>query len=198
LTWKPKRDAGVECVEWRTFDQLRIGEPCLMAGFQFVRKKFALCSFVEEKKPVHALEIAIDTFQLGDGFDPLDRGRMRIGGTPSPFITEECGEIGIAIVERIGDVRSGSARLATAHRAIVDYDHRLAGTREKVRGGQTGNAGSDDANVRAFITPERREREDLGRVHPERFGRAGTGVHACQWFEVLVEYLSPEHSVCHV
>src|SRR6185437_1000600 len=101
LTRKPKCDASVECVERRALDQLRIGETCLMAGFQLVRQDLALSSFVEEEKSVHALEVAVDALQLGDGFDPLDRGRVRIGGVPRTFVTEECGDVGIAIVERI-------------------------------------------------------------------------------------------------
>jgi hypothetical protein len=62
---------------------------------------------------------------------------------------------------------SGSARLTSTDRAIVDQHHSPSGARQEISGRHSSNARSNDADVGAQIMGKRLELWDFGRAHPD-------------------------------
>ena len=50
-----------------------------MRGLEFGFEKLALGIRIQKEKSIQSLEIAVNVFELGNRFDPLDRRRMRLG-----------------------------------------------------------------------------------------------------------------------
>jgi hypothetical protein len=94
---------------------------------------------------------------------------VALGGEARALFAEEAFQFGVAVVERVDDVRGRAAGLAARDGAVVQYDDAPALAREQVGGGQAGDPGPDDDHVRFQILFESAVRaRRVRRRHPDR------------------------------
>jgi hypothetical protein len=104
-----------------------------------------------EQVAADTLEVAVNPFQLRDGFDAVDRRPVAVVRETRPLDAVQPHHLDIAVVDLVGEVRCRDARLPAPRSAVIEDDDRLSFTREQVRGGQTRDARADDADVRARV-----------------------------------------------
>ena len=100
-----------------------------------------------KEKSVQPGKIAGNAFVLDNGFDGINGGRMAVGRQLRSLAAVQPFEFIVAIIERVGEVRSGAAGFSPAYRTIVKHDDRFAFARQHVSGAQSGN-GSDCVSFR--------------------------------------------------
>ena len=80
-------------------------------------------------------------------FDAIDRRSMTLRVKMGTFLAEHLFDFGIALVERINEVRCGSSGHAAAHRAVIDQHDMSIFAREQTGGGDAGDSRADNADL---------------------------------------------------
>src|SRR4029079_3902418 len=121
-----------------------------------------------EEVTVHPREIARDV-GLGDGrLDAVDGGGVALAGQARPGFAVYLREVMEAIVESAREMRGRASRLASADGAVVEDDDGASLLREKVRGGEAGDARPRDADVRSEVRGQRRAAGNFRGAGPDR------------------------------
>src|SRR5205085_1835070 len=100
-----------------------------------------------EQVAVQPGEVAVDPLLAGDRLDAVDGGGVARGGQRRRLGAAGALQLGVAVVEGVGQVGGGPAGLAAGDRAVVQHDDRLARAGQQVGGTEAGDAGADDADV---------------------------------------------------
>ena len=76
-------------------------------------------------------------------------------------------DVVVPIIERSGEVGSGTTGFTAADWPVVDDDDRATGASEQVRSGQAGDSGPHHADVGAKILGKGLELWHFGSAHPD-------------------------------
>src|SRR5947209_566860 len=177
LTWKAQGLARVEIRNRRSLDKLYRHKPGAVRGLQLSLQNLLRLVGRREEITVEPLEVAINLLFLDDCFDAINRGGVALGGEPRAALTVQAFEFKVAVVERVDEVRRGSAGHAAAHGPVIQKDDRFTLTREQVSGRHPRDPGPDDANICAHIFRERRLWRHAGGVHPDGSSLTGIVLH---------------------
>jgi hypothetical protein len=119
LIGKMKTGSRIEGRQWRTVDLSDLAETSPVDSGQFFIKLAQIIAGRNEQVPIETHKITIDLLFADDGFDPIDGFRVTLGRAPGTFLSMQTLDFGVAIIERIDKMSSGSACLATADLAIL-------------------------------------------------------------------------------
>ncbi len=177
LIGKAEARSGVPRVEGGALEQLDVTEPGLACGIALALEEVAVVVRPEHEVAVHARESASDAFARDDLLDGVDGRAVTLGGQSRPALAVQRAQPDEAIVHGVGEVRGGASRLAAADGPVVEDEDAASGARQEVCGGDSGNAGADDADVGSGVAVEPRVGEGVDRLHPDGAGTARVGVH---------------------
>jgi len=151
LAREAQRDARIPEVERRTLDELGIAEPGAMGGFELALEILTFCISAKEQVAVHALEVAVDVFHRGDGFDPLNRCGVTFRGRARALPPVKSLDVEVPVVQRSGEVRGRAPCLSASDRAVIDEHHRASSPGEEIGGSHTGDPRPDYADIDAQV-----------------------------------------------
>ena len=126
-----------------------------MHGFELLVEFRDIATWRDEQIAVEPGEIAVDRFFPHDALDLVDGRRVTVGREPRAVGAVQTFQLLVAVIERVDEMRGGSAGFAAGRRTIVDDDHPLYGFGEPICGSQSGDSGPDDADVRCDVTWQR-------------------------------------------
>ena len=132
--------AAAERRDRQAFEFFYVDEPRAVRGRQLVVDGFFLLALRGKQVAVETFEVAVDVLRFHDRFDPVDGGRMALGGEPGSSFAVHALDFGVAVVDRVGQMRGGVLGHAAADRTVVDDDDRFARLSEQVGGGHSRDA----------------------------------------------------------
>ena len=170
--WRGKRRhrPGIEGGQRGAGHHLHILQAGAVGGLEFLLEEVAGLAGRREEVAVDAEEVAVDPFFLSDRLDPVDGRGVALGGQPGPFLAVHLLDLDVSVVDGIREVGGGALGLPAGDGAVVQDDHALAFAGEQVSRGQSGDAGTDDADVRLHVLRQRLMPRDRCRLHPDRAG----------------------------
>src|SRR4051812_7386497 len=187
LSGEAQRRPAVPEAEWDAVDDLGVVDSSAMGRLELALEILARLLAAEEQVALDALEVALDVFHRRNGFDAVNRRHVALGGDAGAFLAMHFLDVEVPVVGRGGGGGGGTAALPPADRAVIDYHYGAPGPREQVGGRQTGNAGSDDADIDPHVLRKRLELRDFGGTHPDRGRVTRVAMHerarAIEWCE---------------